>query len=1774
MLANDVKPVVFSVAMDGTDHDQCLQQQGHCKTIGFIIENKCSDNTHLNVFIEYAENFTFEEPCAENANNSHFQCSITVSGQRDVRKPRIKFLNNDFAPNCNIFQKITPSFKRNGNRDSWTCNGDYHSNDRTWKLNLKHLVVISLQLDLNGQPVISAEDVDFINFRLSANALSITQCHLQLKSCSFSLTENGQLNTTQGLGHIQLSQCLCLFFRVENSSLLHAVMDLSFLYFCDIQLRNVSSGDSMKSLSGVVSVSIQQVELLDEVERGYPQSTILVQNAAFHKNLILGHIFQIDLNDWANPESVVTFEGCVSTESSGFLNYTVSPWMSRSSERVSSAHNLLVSDLSITGHADALHVIVISNKVAGSAVFSQCRFSDNLGSLIALEVSGVFIQVIESNFTNNTGTMGVCLNTWVEHPRHAFTEIGTTNQTNHTDLVFEMKANHASLMQIQNCTFVNNKATESGGAIVIGLRKTDSLADSGYLTLTVEFKDSLFKNNSATISGGAIYTESNAQLAEPMRKPEMEIVVVGCLFVNNSAASGEALRVQDVFLSLILKTCVFMGRSSSHHSIFIRGSKVLVNSLWSNSSFKHTSVHLDTPIENMTIRGCIFHEYHQRGDFRTVLAFHGERMVGLALQNTIFMNNECSSFYSGIVKVKIPSQRRNTIHIVINIQNCSVVGNAGYWGIFLFETSCSTNDEFVHVSLQGSLFRTNSASDYRAATVTVKHKCYSGDLSTYHRVEVTNCTFLQNNGMSGAILYEARQGTFHLSLANSQFSQNRGRDEGALSLVVERSSLCLTLVDSNFSGNTGGDAGVIRLTGRQLFLVSNVISSQFLDSSGHSWGTVYFQVSIGELIVVVADCLFKGNKGRYHGGIYLAGFATVLDVNVTESQFVENTGLSGGAIYIDADCPSHAVTSRLFLSSSQFVENMARRSGSAVAVEFSCRQNITGLLVVLSDVDFSHNVVTDESLSKDGGAFHCSAGVQPSRTEIRVQHCKWDNNTSYSYGGALALYLFESSSIKIKHTEYVSNKAAGSTTSKGGACFFGIFKVHEKFAMTSLIQLKDCVFRNNIASIGGSVFQSETLQLQTKMEIEQTTFFCCSHVVSDFMAVTMLSHLKNTHFYCMSPTDDTTVPGLFLRPQGPHRLDNVFFSCYLRDISVSMNKIDILHDIDAAQKANQSDAELTFLSTSCNKCTVKPFPAGNGSLRLNEKTQNLENHKHYVFKHIFEMNNPCEPCPFGAVCSQGEVKALPNFWGYKEDVSIIFLSCPLKYCCNDIDVLCNSHNSCAPQRTGQLCGQCEIGFSESVMSTQCVPDETCDDWWVWPLSIILALLYLMWYMYKGCIANGFKHLFMRFCTCRNHKLCAVEHASSTGDNRSHENLGNDENAYFDILVYFTNIISLIKVQVEFQVSGSSSGFLYDVEKYFLKYLDVDMQQTLNIQVCPVPGINAMHKAMFRPMFTLVIFLVWTLLFLTTCTLLCALTGTHLTFVHLLKKQLKLFKLKLLEGYIETAKYSYSGFAGATFTLLTCIQIGNKQFWKHNAEVECYSTPQKLVMFFAAFHTIPFVLVSPISGKLLKAGTIGHIQVLFACLFPLPFVVFWAAQSFVFLATSKRNALVSGANQHEQRGNREAESQTTSVSEEAEVLLDTYQGMYKEKYAYWEGVVEMRKLIFCSFYLIPNNIVRLLFCTFGCVFFVIHHKSVYPFKHGNSNKIETLSLSLLCVACVTNSVKSVFPELGILVEANTPTEQLLFLLNRVDVLLTFILLSSVVLTELLGSLRRIIHKKHN
>lgn len=117
----------------------------------------------------------------------------------------------------------------------------------------------------------------------------------------------------------------------------------------------------------------------------------------------------------------------------------------------------------------------------------------------------------------------------------------------------------------------------------------------------------------------------------------------------------------------------------------------------------------------------------------------------------------------------------------------------------------------------------------------------------------------------------------------------------------------------------------------------------------------------------------------------------------------------------------------------------------------------------------------------------------------------------------------------------------------------------------------------------------------------------------------------------------------------------------------------------------------------------------------------------------------CTPCPFGATCHGGaSVRANAGMWAPAPSEhnattpSLLpdrLLRCANGYCCRD-NTTCLRFDSCAPRRTGLLCGDCEPGTVGVLGSTACRPVQQCgtavQDILFWPGSVLMTVALIAW----------------------------------------------------------------------------------------------------------------------------------------------------------------------------------------------------------------------------------------------------------------------------------------------------------------------------------------------------------------------------------------------------------------------------------------------------------------
>ena len=371
-------------------------------------------------------------------------------------------------------------------------------------------------------------------------------------------------------------------------------------------------------------------------------------------------------------------------------------------------------------------------------------------------------------------------------------------------------------------------------------------------------------------------------------------------------------------------------------------------------------------------------------------------------------------------------------------------------------------------------------------------------------------------------------------------------------------------------------------------------------------------------------------------------------------------------------------------------------------------------------------------------------------------------------------------------------------------------------------------------------------------------------------------------------------------------------------------------------------------------------------------------------------------------------------------------------------------------------------------------------------------------------------------------------------------------SYFGIVAYFVQISELLFVGLELkeltnvEVQGSSN--LVNIA------VNIDISQ-VSYDMCPAFAFDMMKKSLFKMSFFASIYLMWSFLYF-----IMKLFGS---FYHQDKSDL--IRQTLILGLVEIIKYTYAGIASVTFMSLTCLQIGSQSVWKYDGNSDCFSAGQYFYIAFSIFYVIPFFSVLIFGLKALMLNYISPLNFLLGCIFPFPFLIYYLSL-FLNNHSSKESltatSLNDKMNSNFMADNKIAPSKAISASKEGidqlasvksphcqkgeliqvarnikdekihDAVIQAFTGPYKSGLpVYWESVLELRRLLFALILFIDEQILQIILSSILCVLILVHHCIVHPFAHQNSNRVETLSLTLLIAVSLINLIEATIRSTG-------------------------------------------------
>ena len=801
-------------------------------------------------------------------------------------------------------------------------------------------------------------------------------------------------------------------------------------------------------------------------------------------------------------------------------------------------------------------------------------------------------------------------------------------------------------------------------------------------------------------------------------------------------------------------------------------------------------------------------------------------------------------------------------------------------------------------------------------------------------------------------------------------------------------------------------------------------NSLFLNNSGNSvYGTAYIVVE--NVLVILKNVTMESNRHQGYGGVVVIGWDSALKIH--HSRFVQNTG---GAIHVEG-------LKFIQVQDSILTGNSGFEDGGAFSI-FGKSSNIT-----IFNTTFSNC-----SSARSGGAI--SVMLHPD-TQTDPGCCEEDlfNHNHICIAARLPLWDYQSH-INFQLTTFERNVAHS-----GGA-------VHLTYGRAVF---KNCSFTDTFATTqGGHIYTGPG---SASLIIQGSSFNQTVHSIYLNALEDSFIHAESSGaFKVYNTTFDARpyrISSILMQVRNGRLIDLGNLTAFSCPIGSQMA---ILNLTDQVQQNTTCKIELFTLQFSCSACPVNSYSLQRGQARGSQLASGFQ----------------CLSCPFGANCSRNVVSK-SNFWGFKEQnnpQALKFTMCPLGYCrppyrTTDFP----EYNGCQGNRNGEMCGQCNGAYTETLYSTHCRPLHECGDYWFWPLALVYVSLMAYLFTFKPPIVSWIRRQIVWF---GHHEQ--ANHIFDKG--------------YLKIVFYFYQASNLLLISSSAQhVIGTK--FIDPLIGLF------NFQQKLSSSglLCPFPGLTVVTKQLFSSSQVFGTLLIIGMFYIFHWGVL-RIRGQRAPCVG-----------PYVGGILQTMLLGYTTLASASFHLLRCVPIGSEKRLFFNGTIVCFQWWQYVLIVFILIFFVPFVLILLWGSLKLYNRILSLGEFLLACCFPLPFLLYWAYTS---LFREARNAVLE-------------DSPCNHLSRNAveRVLYDSFKRPENggRLSLCWESVMIGRRLILIVLQaFVSDPMFRLLIMNLFCVLFLLHHAFAQPFRDGTANTVETISLMSVVVLAAINVFFASFVSLAV------------------------------------------------
>ena len=532
-----------------------------------------------------------------------------------------------------------------------------------------------------------------------------------------------------------------------------------------------------------------------------------------------------------------------------------------------------------------------------------------------------------------------------------------------------------SYVEIINCSFINNNASNCGGAVYIQAGGSDRIS---------KITSSIFIDNHA-LNGGAVYLLSNKTTIES-----------STFTGNNASNDGAGVYVTAVNCNLANSNFTGNIARDDGSAIYWQGN----NGLIANVSC----------IANRGISGIDPREGTRSSSKGGTICLTGS--------NVTIKDSNFSDSYAGFDggALFITGNDDSVINCVFD--NCTSHDENG-GALYIIGNNTKILDcDFIDCNANLS----GGAIYVEGHDVTINHATFTGNGANLDGAALyvagdngilANSTFTNNiaGDDGGAVYWEGDNGyIYNISCTNNKgISDNKGRSPNPSN--SKGGTICLTgsnvtIDKSNFTQSSAVvDGGALFITGNDV----KVLNSEFSDctSADSSGGAMYI---IGNNTAVsnctFDDCSVKNLDPTKHrgGAIFVEGNSA----HISDSSFTNTHGLIGGAIYIAGD--DTAVDNSVF--SHNDAVGIPGGSGGAIHVD--------GAGTVVSNSEFSYGTAVNY-----GGAL----SIWGSNTKI-VNNTFEQSKTTKFNGGAV---FVNGENTTILNSNFTKCIALGDQYARGGA---------------------------------------------------------------------------------------------------------------------------------------------------------------------------------------------------------------------------------------------------------------------------------------------------------------------------------------------------------------------------------------------------------------------------------------------------------------------------------------------------------------------------------------------------------------------------------------------------------------------------------------------------------------------------------------------------------------------------------------------------------------------